>query len=331
MTSSYLVFNQTGDPTKVIELGERDLPTLKPHEVRVAIHYAPINPADLNFIEGNYGRPSHPPAIPGHEAAGEVVAAGDAVTSLKVGDKVMPLLGAGCWTQHLTADEQFFARLPDDIDLVQASMLRVNPVTAWRLLKGFVELEAGDWIVQNASNSGVGRSVIQLAKSLGIKTLNLVRRSELIPELKGLGADEVLMDDDNAGTAAKIVTNGRPIMLAGNAVGSDSAIRLMDILSPGGTMVTYGAMSRRSLKVPNKFLIFKDLSLRGLWVTKWLEHASKDELFDTLQPLAEMVQSGKLATAVDKIYPAAQHQEALARAATDRRGGKVILDFRNVC
>ena len=309
--SRCLSFAATGNPAEVLELIERPLPPLGAHDVRVHMRYAPVNPADLNFIEGTYGRPAHPPAIPGHEGCGEVVETGPAVTSLAPGDVVIPLLGAGCWTRHLTAAEHFFAKLPPAIDRVQASMLRINPVTAWRLLKGFVPLAEGGWILQNAGNSGVGRAIIQLARHFGLKTASFVRRPELIGELQALGADAVFLDDEAGLAAARERLQGVDLRLAANAVGGDSAIRLMDLLSPEGTLVTYGAMSRRSLKVPNKFLIFKDLSLRGLWITRWFEQAGSAELFEVLDPLAKLVAHGELLQPVAGIVPMADFRHAI--------------------
>lgn len=325
MKSRFLQFQATGDPEQVIECGERELRPLKPDEVRVAMRFAPVNPADLNFMEGTYARAAHPPAIPGHEGVGQVVKTGSDVVSLTVGDVVAPLLGAGCWAQHLTAEEQFFAKLPEGIDLQQASMLRVNPVTAWRLLHAFTTLRPGSWVAQNAGNSGVGRAVIQIAKELGIPTVSFVRRAELVTELQDLGADLVFLDDDDGLALAKAALKGREPVLAGNAVGGDSAIRLMDLLAPEGTMVTYGAMSRRSLKVPNKFLIFKNLNLRGLWITRWLEQAGQDELFDVLHPLVEMIRNGKLHTPVDSVFSMEDCKAAMARAKAGGRTGKVLL------
>ncbi len=322
-----LSFPTTGNPAEVLEVVERPLLPLTGHEIRVHMRYAPVNPADLNFIEGNYGRAAHPPAIPGHEGCGEIIAIGPDVTSLEVGDLVIPLLGAGCWAQHMTADEQFFAKLPPGIDRVQASMLRVNPVTAWHLLKKHVSLDEGEWVLQNAGNSGVGRALIQVAKSLGLKTVSFVRREELIPELKALGADAVFLDDENGFAAAKELLQGQELKLAANAVGGDSAIRLMDLLSPEGTLVTYGAMSRRSLKVPNKFLIFKNLRLEGLWITRWFEKASTAELYEVLEPLVKMILHGELVTAVDEVIPMADHRRAMLRAQEGGRAGKVILDL----
>lgn len=322
-----LSFSATGNPAEVLERIEQPLLPLTGHEVRVHMRYAPINPADLNFIEGTYGRAAHPPAIPGHEGCGEVIDVGPLVTSLEKGDVVIPLLGAGCWNQYMTAAELHFAKLPPGIDRVQASMLRINPVTAWHLLKKYVDLEPGSWVIQNAGNSGVGRALIQIAKSLELKTASFVRRPELISELTQLGADEVFLDDENGVAEAKAALEGREIKLAANAVGGDSAIRLMDLLSPEGTMVTYGAMSRRSLKVPNKFLIFKNLHLQGLWITRWLEKASSLELAEVLEPLAKMIQHGELVTAVDEVIPMADFKRAILRAQEGGRNGKVILDL----
>ena len=126
---------------------------------------------------------------------------------------------------------------------------------------------------------------------------------------------------------AKALLGKTPVRLAANAVGGDSAIRLMDVLSSEGTLITYGAMSRRSLKVPNKFLIFKNLSLRGLWVTKWFEKASREELYDVLEPLTEMILSNELVTAIDEIIPFRDCTKAILRAQENSRAGKVILDF----
>ncbi|MFN0080108.1 MAG: MDR family NADPH-dependent oxidoreductase [Prosthecobacter sp.] len=327
MTSRHLQFDRTGSPAEVLQLKEHTLTAPEGHEVRVRMRYAPVNPADINFIEGTYGRAAHPPCIPGHEGSGEVEAVGSAVTSLAKGDVVIPLLGTGCWTQHLTAAEHHFAKLPPQIDAVQASMLRINPVTAWALLKHYTDLKPGSWVAQNAANSGVGRALIQLAHHFGLRTINFVRRVELFDELKSLGADAVVLDTDEGVAEAKKIIGSDPVRLATNAVGGDSAIHLMDLLSPEGIHVTYGAMSRRSLKVPNKFLIFKNLQLHGLWITKWFEKASTPELYEVLDPLTALIETGDLVTAIDEIVPLADFNHAITRAQEGSRSGKVILDL----
>jgi trans-2-enoyl-CoA reductase len=206
-------------------------------------------------------------------------------------------------------------------------MLRINPVTAWHLLNKHVDLDPGDWFAQNAANSGVGRALIQIAKQKGLRTINFVRRAALIPELLELGADAVFLDDENGVAQAKALLAKTPLKITANAVGGDSAIHLMDLLSPDGMMVTYGAMSRRSLKVPNKFLIFKNLRLHGLWITQWYEQASSAELYEVLEPLAKMIIHHDLFTAVDEVIPLQDHRRAMQRAQEGGRKGKVILDL----
>lgn len=320
-----LSFDQTGVPAEVLRLESFEPPVPQRREVLVRMLYAPINPADLNFIEGTYGKQPQFPAVPGNEGCGRVEDVGDEVESLAEGDLVIPLHPVGTWRQHVVAAENRFARLPSDLDPVQASMLRVNPTTAWHMLHHFRELERGAFVAQNAANSGVGRAVIQIAKHLGLRTISFVRRTELIADLTALGGDAVLLDSDEELETARQLLNGRGLPLALNAVGGDSALRLMDLLSPKGTHITYGAMSRRSLRVPNKFLIFKDLELRGCWITRWIEEASHHEIHSVLSPLTELMRQGKLKLPVQKVFPIAEYKAAMAAAAGEGRHGKVIL------
>lgn len=322
-----LCIHQSGKPSEVMQSEACTTPVPQRHEVLVRMLHAPINPADLNFIEGTYGRRPQFPAVPGIEGCGRIEDVGDEVESLTEGDLVIPLHSIGTWQRHVVAAENQFARLPAGIDPVQASMLRVNPTTAWQMLHQFRELQRGDFIAQNAANSGVGRATIQIAKHLGLRTINLVRRDELAEELAALGGDLVIPDRENALGAARDMLGGRPLNLALNAVGGESALHLMDLLSPGAALITYGAMSRRSLKVPNKHLIFKDLELRGYWLTRWMETASHTEIHDTLQPLADMMRRGELKLPVHRIFPVADYKAALVEAATEGRCGKVILAF----
>jgi trans-2-enoyl-CoA reductase len=206
-------------------------------------------------------------------------------------------------------------------------MLRINPMTAWRLLHDYVDLKRGDWLIQNAANSAAGRAVIQIAHDLGFKTLNVVRRQELIEELRAEGGDVVLVDGENLRDEVKNVTGGAPIRLGLNAVGGDSALRLANALAPGSTMVTFGAMGLQPLKIPNGLLIFKDLRFRGIWINKWYDNATMAERIEAFQSLFQMAKRGLLKTKVERAYPLAEAKAAVTHAAQGKRSGKIIFEF----
>ncbi|RYD20189.1 MAG: alcohol dehydrogenase [Verrucomicrobiaceae bacterium] len=320
-----LVFNRFGKPPEMLEM-ETDIlisRSPEPGDVLVRILAAPLNPADLNTVEGTYGVKPELPATPGIEGHGVVEAS--ASPDFKPGDAVIFLRRASTWASHTAVPGETLFKLPPGIDPLQAAMLKVNPATAWRLLHGFETLKQGEFVVQNVGNSAVGRCVIQLARDLGIRTISFVRRAELFEELKGLGADHVFTDDDAGLAAAQEILGGANASLAFNAVGGDSALRLMKLLREGGTHITYGAMGRKPVTVPNGPLIFRDIRVRGLWVTRWIENAPHDEVAEVYKNLAARVAAGKLVQPVDTTFPLEGFQEALARLDAPERSGKVLF------
>jgi len=286
---------------------------------------APINPADINTIEGKYPGHREVPSTPGMEGAGKVAGVGSNVQGLKKGDHVILPHNLGTWREALTVNADKVVVVAAEIDLVQAAMLKINPLTAWRLLHGYVELQRGDWIIQNAANSAAGRAVIQIARERGFKTVNLVRRENVMEELKQEGADVVLLDDDSVKESVKQATNKAPIRLGFNAVGGDSALRVMNAVAPEATLVTYGAMSLQPVKIPTGLLIFKDLRFRGIWINKWYDNATREERIETFRPLFEMAKRGLLKTKVEKTYPLGQVKDAVAHAMQSKRSGKIVL------
>jgi NADPH:quinone reductase-like Zn-dependent oxidoreductase len=322
-TGRQLVFHQTGKPADVLEVSAFRIEPPAAGQVLVRILAAPINPADLNTIEGTYGVKPALPAVPGIEGCGVVETSG--APGFDRGDKVMFLRRASTWGTHTTVSADGLFKLPQDIDPLQAAMLKVNPATAWRLLHGFENLRAGDWIVQNLGNSAVGRCVIQIARDLGIRTVSFVRRMEVTDELRALGADEVFPDDEDGLNSAKDALAGANAALAFNAVGGDSALRLMKLLRESGTHITYGAMGRKPVTLPNGLLIFRDLRIRGLWVTRWVETAGYAEINDVYQNLTNQVAAGKLLQPVDLTFALDAYADALARLDSPARVGKVLF------
>ena len=324
---SAAVYETHGNPADVLKIETQPWPTPASDEAVVQMRAAPINPADLNQIEGKYPVRAQLPATPGFEGAGVVVDLGESVKSLTVGALVILPHNLGTWRDAVAVKASELVTVPPEIDPVHAAMLKINPMTAWRLLHDYVDLKTGDWLIQNAANSAAGRAVIQIAHDLGYKTVNVVRREELIDELRAEGGDVVLVDGENLREEVKNATNSAPIRLGLNAVGGDSALRLANCLAPESTVVTFGAMSLRPLKIPNGLLIFKDLRFRGIWINKWYNNATMDERMEAFQQLFEMAKRGLLKTKVEKAYPLSEAKTAVAHSAQGKRSGKIIFEF----
>jgi trans-2-enoyl-CoA reductase len=326
-TINAVVYETHGNPPDVLHVESRPWPTPAAGEVIVKMRAAPINPADLNQIEGKYPVRAELPATPGFEGAGVVADVGADVNGLTSGALVILPHNVGTWRDAVAVMGDELVVVPDGITAVHAAMLKINPMTAWRLLHDYVKLKRGDWLIQNAANSAAGRAVIQIAHELGYKTVNVVRRSELIDELRADGGDVVLVDGENLRQEVKDLIAGVPIRLGLNAVGGESALRLANCLAPGSTMVTYGAMSLQPLKIPNGLLIFKDLRFRGIWINKWYDNATPAQRTEAFQQLFEMAKSGLLQTKVEKAYPLSEAKAAVAHAARGQRSGKIIFEF----
>jgi len=324
---SAAVYERHGNPADVLRVESRPWPRPAPDEALVQMRAAPINPADLNQIEGKYPVRAELPATPGFEGAGIVVDAGGNASKIPAGTLVILPHNLGTWREAVAVRASDLVAVPPEIDPVHAAMLKINPMTAWRLLHDYIELNRGDWVIQNAANSAAGRAVIQIAHELGYKTVNVVRRAELIDELRAEDGDVVLVDGENLRDEVKDATSGTPIRLGLNAVGGDSALRLANCLAPGSTMVTFGAMSLQPLKIPNGLLIFKDLRFRGIWINKWYDNATMQERMDTFHLLFEMAKRGLLKTKIERAYPLSEAKTAVTHAAQGKRSGKIIFEF----
>ena len=318
--------HQFGKPADSLTVEEIERPAPGPEEVVLEMLAAPINPADLNVIEGTYGDLPELPATIGNEGVGRIAAVGSGVTELRPGELVLPMT-FGTWCRQMIVPARNVIPLPDGLDVFQAAMLTVNPATAWRLLHDFVKLEPGDWIVQNAANSGVGRGVIQLARALGWKTLSVVRRPELVEELRAAGGTVVVTEECDLRKELKGLCGGAKPKLALNAVGGPSALNIANALAPGGTMVTFGAMSKLPLKIPNGLLIFKGLKFEGFWLNRWRKNAPRATLLETYAALASHLKTGTLFTPLHEKFPLSLVVEAVEAAGAEQRGGKVLLDL----
>ncbi|XP_039161882.1 enoyl-[acyl-carrier-protein] reductase, mitochondrial-like [Eucalyptus grandis] len=261
---------------------------------------APINPSDINSIEGVYPVRPHLPAVGGREGVGEVHLVGSAVKDLSPGDLVIPSpLSVGTWQTYIVKDQSVWQKIDKNSPIEYAATISINPPTALRMLEDFTSLEPGDSIVQNGATSMVGRCLIQIAKSRGIHSINIIRdragSDEAKEALKKLGAEEVFTESQlEIKNVKSLLGDLKEPALGLNCVGGNAASLVMKFLRRGGTMVTYGGMSKKPITVSTSSFIFKDLSLRGFWLHNWMSSNDVIGCRRMIDHLLELVQDGKL-------------------------------------
>ena len=313
-----------GDPSQVLRVENVAPVPPGPGQVQLRMRLAPINPADLNVIEGTYGRLPALPATPGNEGLGEVVALGDGVSGFALGDLARPRDGIGTWCQWCTADASRCLRIPSGLPDDQAAQLTINPGTAWAVLREFPTGPSGSWILLNAPTSAVGRSLLVLAARRGLRVLALVRREDEIETVRALGASEVVVEGREASKAIRQIC-GTAAHLALNQVSGDSATTLAKALAAQGTLVTIGALARQPLTMPNAAMIFNELRCCGFWVSRWYERSDPAVVGAMIDEVAGLMRDGSLHLPVASLHPLERIGEAVAAARTAGRRGKVLL------
>jgi NADPH:quinone reductase-like Zn-dependent oxidoreductase len=313
---------QYGKPEEALRLAEIAEPRHpESGEVLIHVEYAPINDSDLLLASGLYPVKLKLPSVVGNEGAGKVLDVGHGVQNVQIGDRVVIPHGVSSWAQKILARAEEVIVLPAEIDAQQAAMLSINPPAAALLLEEFVSLKPGDWIAQNAANSGVGRAVTVFARQKGLRTINIVRRSELIQELKEIGADVVLLAGPDTAAEANRATGGASVRLALDGVSGGATETLLDIVGWDAKIVCYAAPTREAIKVSPLGLVAKRASIHPFFM-HYPENLPK--IPEKIRSAAELVANHQLRLPISQVYPVRSFKQALAHALAGR---KVLLDF----
>lgn len=319
-------FRVPGDPAAVVTCAQVDDPVVtKPDDVLVRVDLFPINPADLLTLQGYYPRGDRRSLSLGVEATGTVEAIGASVGDVAIGDRVL-LTATELWSELKVVSDREVVRLSATIDPRRAACLKVNPATGALLLRAFTSLAAGDWVVQNAANSAVGRAVAELARHRGLRTVNIVRRPELLPALSD-ERDVVVLDGDDLPNAVAAATNGTPVRLALDGVAGDATDRVVASIADHGTLVMYGAMSGLPARINPAALVFRDIRVRGFWLTRWLSTTPTEEIRQLYAELEQLNDKLDLTGPVDSVVDASDIRAAVARAVEVGAAGKVLVRF----
>lgn len=317
--------HQFGDPARVLVAAESPVPEPGPGEVRIRMRLAPIHNHDLWTIRGQYGYKPTLPAIGGSEGLGVIDALGAGVEGLAVGQRVAAASGHGTWAEYFVAAARMVIPMPDAIADETAAQLIAMPLSALMLLE-FLQVQRGQWIVHNAANGAVGKTLAMLAAARGIRVLGLVRRDAGVDELAALGIDDVLSTATPGWMdAARLLLGKAGAGAAVDSVGGEASAELMALLGENGVLVSFGSMSGEPMRIPSGDMIFKQATVKGFWGSK----VSRDmSVVDKRRLVGELIQrasNGELQLPVDATYDLADAAQAAAASLQPGRNGKVLL------
>lgn len=318
-------YDHFGKPTEVLHIGNRPTPEPKANEVRVKTILASIHNHDLLTIRGQYGFKPELPAIGGSEAMGIIDAVGSEVKDLKVGQRVAAASVQATWAEYFVAPEHMVFTVPDSLDDEMAAQLIAMPLSALMLLE-FLEIKTDQWIIHNAANGAVGKSLAMLAAARGVKTINLVRSSNAVTELETLNLKNTInTSDDDWKEQVKSILGNAEISAAVDSVGGDASGDLLSLLGHGGTLASFGLMSGKPMTLNPTDLIFKQAVVKGFWGSKISQEMSIENKQRLINELIERAIVGQLKLPVEAIFDLADVVKAVDGEVQAGKKGKVLL------
>ena len=318
-------YDHFGKPTEVLSIGDRPTPEPKANEVRVKTILASIHNHDLLTIRGQYGFKPEMPAIGGSEAVGIIDAVGSDVKNLKVGQRVAAASVQATWAEYFVAVEDMVFPMPDSLDDEMAAQLIAMPLSALMLIE-FLELESGQWVVHNAANGAVGKSLAMLAAARGINTINVVRSGDAIKELEALGIKHnINTSDDDWKDQVKAILGDEKISAAVDSIGGESSNDLLALLGHGGTLASFGIMSGKPMVLNPTHIIFKQATIKGFWGSKISQEMSVENKQRLVDELIERANNGNLKLPVEATFDLADILKAVDGKMQSEKNGKVLL------
>ena len=302
-------------------------------EVLVKVLLRPVNPSDVMSIRGSYPGlgPTRLPAVPGSDGMGVVAALGEGaegrfVIGQRVAGTPFPSgAGNGSWQQFVTVDAGDLVAIPDGVSDVAAAQFFINPATALGLFETLA-VPRGEYMLNVAAGSSIGRMISAIAKDHGVRTIDVVRRRGAAAGL--VGGEVVVTEDEEVFERVMAITGGRGAWGALDPVGGESTALAASVTRAGGTVIVYGMLGGGSSSVSIPDLIMRGVNLRGFRLALWLKEMDGPTKRAKLGEVMELLVGGVIPTSDgERWYPLDDGGVASAIAATERPGAsKVFLE-----
>jgi NADPH:quinone reductase-like Zn-dependent oxidoreductase len=325
-----VIFECCGDPENVLQVCDMPMPEPRPGEVRVRMLASPINPSDLLYIRGQYGKPPSLPATPGFEGVGIVDASGGGLSAWRVLGRRVAVLNrsTGNWQQYTVVPARQAIPIPRDLPVDQAATFFVNPASALVMTQYVLRVPAGAWVLQTAAGSALGRMVIRLGKEQGFHTINVVRRRVQVDELLRLGADAVICSsDESIPERTSLLTDGAGVPFALDAVGGKTGSEAALALGANGRMLVYGTLSMEPISIDPRALLVNHKTIEGFWLSEWAARQNVLKMLMLIRRIGTLMRAGVLTSEVGETFSLDQIKDAVRLAEKPGRQGKVLLNI----
>jgi NADPH2:quinone reductase len=301
--------------------------------VRVRVHAAGLNRADILQRRGHYpAPPGYPPNIPGMEFAGEVESIGDAVRTWKGGDRVFGITGGGAQAEFVVVPENNLARIPAELDWVQAGAMPEVFITAHDALFTRAGLHIGERVLIHAAASGVGTAAIQVAHAAGATVYGTSRTTDKLQRLHelNLGLDKSMAvggQPENFVEAVQKWTNGAGVDVILDLVGGNYFAANFEALASRGRLICVGTMADTKSEIDLGLLLRKRATIIGTMLRgrSIEEKAEATRLFAS--SVLPLVSRGAIRPVIDRVYPANEIRDAHERMESNASFGKIVLTF----
>jgi NADPH:quinone reductase-like Zn-dependent oxidoreductase len=324
-----VVFSRFGPPEEVLQV--RDVPAPAepgPGEVRVRMLASPVNPSDIHYIRGEYGKQPALPATPGFEGVGVVEAIGSGLLARRVRGKRVCVLNraTGNWQEQVVVPARQAIPVPADLPDEQAAAFFVNPASAVVMTRYVLRVPPGAWLVQTAAGSALGRMVIRLGKHYGFRTINVVRRREQAEELLRAGGDAAVCSaDESVVDRVQQITGGEGVPFALDAVGGAAGTALIQSLAAGGRMLVYGTLAGEPISIDPRVLMVGQKRVEGFWLSQWVPRQGVLTMLGLIRRIGKLFREGIVTSEIGVTFPLDEVQAAVKQAVLPGRQGKVLL------
>jgi NADPH2:quinone reductase len=306
----------------VLRWEEVPVPRPRPHQVLIKVDSSGVNYADIMRRQGSYPGPDLPATL-GLEAAGVIEEAGEEVTGLTVGQRVMGMGPQGN-AQYVAINANLVFPYPETTDPVQAGGMPIVFLTAYHLLRTRGQVQAGDTVLIQAGASGVGTVATQLAKAWGARVVTTASTQDKLDLSRSLGADVTInYTTQEFEEEVKKLTNGKGVELVLECVGGSVLEKSLRCVAPYGRLISYGNASVTPTSLPSSDFTSANRTIIGFSMGR-----SPAGTLDHQKAMAElfpMISSGQARLIVDQVIPMAEAAQAHQHLANRGTHGKVIL------